>query len=80
MAIDIEEFKELFGIENTTLEKVQKIFPGAEEIKLEQRTLTWKGKSTTVYDYELFVMTIKDWIKRNKWTKEQALDEWFSMV
>lgn len=77
MAVDMDAFDNLF---ETPLDKVKKVFPGAEEIELKPRTITWKGKTDTVYDYELFVMTIKDWMKREKWSKERALDEWFSMV
>lgn len=80
MAVDFDEFDNLFGTEETPLQKVQKVFPGAEEIELKPRQITWKGKTDTVYDYELFVMIIKQWRKENNWTKEQALDEWFSMV
>lgn len=45
-----------------------------------KKVIHWKGQTDTVLDYELFVGIIQDWMKREKWTKEQALDEWFSMV
>lgn len=77
--VDIDGVRELLGVEKTALEKVQEVFPGAEEIELKPRKITWKGKTTIVYDYELFVMMIKDWIKRDNITKEQALDLFFEM-
>ena len=80
MAVDLDEFDKLFGTEETPLQKVQKVFPGAEEIELKPRKITWKGQTEVVYDYELFVMTIKQWCKDNNWTKEKALDEWFDMA
>ena len=76
MSVDVDEFASLF---ETDLDKVKKVFPGAEEVKLVPKPVTWKGKTITVQDYELFVMTIKSWMKEKKWSKEQALDEFFSM-
>lgn len=76
MAIDIEEFKTLF--EPDPLATVKEVF-GVPEPELKPRVLTWKGKTTTVYDYELFVGIIKDWIKRDGITKEEALDNFFEM-
>lgn len=76
MAVDIEEFKKLF--EDDPLATVKEVF-GVPEHDLKPTKITWKGKTCTVYDYELFVMIIKDWIKRDKITKEQALDNFFDM-
>ena len=75
MAVDLDAFDDLF---ETPIDKVKKVFPGAVELK--PRKITWKGQTEVVYDYELFEMTIKSWIKENKCTKEKALDEWFSMA
>jgi hypothetical protein len=74
--IDIEEFRKIFDPDNIDI--VKKIFPEAETLQI--KTIVWKDKKVTTYDYESFVKTIKTWIKENNWTKEQALDEWFSMV
>lgn len=40
-------------------------------------TITYKGKSIKVWDYELFTMLIADWRKRYGWSKKQAYDEFF---
>ena len=45
-----------------------------------KRTVTWKDQSTHVWDFELFQMIIRDWMDREGWSKEQALDEFFDMV
>jgi len=74
--IDIEEFRKIFDPDKIDI--VKKIFPEAETLQI--KTIIWKDKKVTTYDYESFVKTIKTWIKENNWTKEQALDEWFSMV
>jgi len=42
------------------------------------RDVQWKGKVLTV-EYELFTMLIKDWMDRNQWSKERALDEFFEL-
>lgn len=44
------------------------------------KVVEWKDKKTTVYDYELFVGLIQDWMKREKWSKNKALDEFFEMI
>lgn len=75
--VDIDEFKQLF--EPDPVEKVREVF-GVPEPELKPKELTWKGKTVTVYDYEFFVMLIKDWRKRYGYTKEQALDEFFDMI
>lgn len=45
-----------------------------------RREVQWKGQSMVVYDYELFVGIIQDWMKRDNMTKDQALDLAFEMV
>lgn len=76
MAVDVDEFASLF---ETDLDKVKKVFPGAEEVKLQPKDVVWKGKKIRVQDYDLFALTIKQWMKEKGWSKEQALDEFFSM-
>lgn len=44
----------------------------------DMRDVQWKGKVLTV-EYELFTMLIKDWMDRNQWSKERALDEFFEL-
>jgi len=46
---------------------------------LKARKIEWKGKVDAVWDYELFVGVIKSWMKKDKITKEQALDKWFDI-
>lgn len=46
-----------------------------------RRTITWKGQTETVEDYDWFCAIIKQWMD-DKWfpkTKEEALDLWFEM-
>lgn len=75
--IDLDEFRELFEPIDPAA-TVKKVFatPGWEP---KATVVKWKGKSTTVYDFEFFKMLIQDWIKRDKITKEEALDNFFEM-
>jgi len=43
----------------------------------DMREVSWKGKTITV-EYELFIMLVKDLMKRYNWSKEQVLDELFN--
>ena len=45
------------------------------------RTVTWKGKSIRVIDYDWFLMMIRGWVEDKFFpmTKEQAFDLFFEM-
>jgi len=77
MAIDIDEFARLF--ESDPVDKVKEVFgvPGPD---FKPKVLQWKGKQVTVYDFELFKGIITDWMARDGTTKEEALEEFFSMI
>lgn len=76
MAIDLDEFTRLF--EPDPAAKVEEVFgvPGPE---LKPIKLQHKGQTLTVYDFELFKGIIRDWMKRDGITKEEALDLFFEM-
>jgi hypothetical protein len=76
--VDVDEFRKLFEPDDP-IGKVREVF-GVPEPELKPIVLKWKGKSVTVYDFELFKGIIQDWIKRDNITKEEALDEFFDMV
>lgn len=76
MAVDVDDFLGLF--EPDPLVKVKEVFEIEEEWK--PTVLTWKGRTVTVWDFELFKMMIKQWMKESGWTKQQALDEFFEMT
>ena len=76
MALDLDEFSKLF--EPDPVNKVREVF-GVPDPEIKPRVLKWKGQQVTVYDFELFQMTIKDWMKRDNLTKDQAIDEFFGM-
>lgn len=40
-------------------------------------TVTYRGKSIRVLDYELFTLIIAGWQKRFNWTKKEAYEEFF---
>ena len=44
----------------------------------DMREVTWNGKTITI-EYELFIMLVKDMMKRYDWPKERVLDELFDM-
>lgn len=75
--VDVDEFKKLFDPD--PLAGVKEVF-GVPESHLKPQVLKWKGKSVTVYDFDLFKGIIQDWIKRDNCTKEEALDLFFEMV
>lgn len=77
MAIDIDDFMSLYEAEDP-VKNVREVF-GVPEPGLKPRTLKWKGQTVVVYDYELFKGIIQDWMRRYGQTKEEALDEFFSM-
>lgn len=76
MAVDVDDFMSLY--EADPVEKVREVF-GVPEPGLKPKELTWKGQTVTVYDFELFKGIIKDWMERYGQSKEEALDEFFSM-
>lgn len=45
---------------------------------LNPRDVSWKGKTITTCDYELFTLMVKQWISEGM-TKEEALDLMFEM-
>ena len=47
---------------------------------LNPRTVTWQGRSVVVRDYGLFTGIIKQWMGEMKWTKQQALDNYFQAI
>lgn len=65
----------LNGWTNNVVKKIE-----VKDFWLNPKEVTWKGQKTEVADYEFFVMLIQDWMNRYQWTKEQALDEFFSMI
>lgn len=79
MAVDLDEFRRLLLFEPDPAAKVKEVF-GVPELQLKPRVLKWKGKTVTVYDFELFKGIITDWMKRDGITKEEALDEFFDMI
>jgi len=76
MALDLDEFTKLFEL--NPVDKVREVF-GVPDPEIRPRVLKWKGKQMTVYDFELFQMIIKQWMNDKKWTKDQAIDEFFGM-
>lgn len=76
--VNIDEFRELFEPVDP-MAAVKKVFatPGWDP---KPQKVTWKGKTVTVYDFEFFKMLIQDWIRRDKITKEEALDQFFDMI
>lgn len=74
--VNIEEFARLFGVDPVA--PIRETF-GVPEPGLKPKTVQWQGQSLIVYDYDHFVALIKDWMKRYKQTKQEALDEFFGM-
>lgn len=74
--VNIEEFARLFGADPAA--GVRSVW-GVPEPELKPKTVQWQGQSLMVYDYEYFVALIKDWMRRYKQTKQEALDEFFGM-
>lgn len=77
MAVDVDEFAALFG-PPSPVDTIKEVF-GVPEPELKPKELKWKGKVTTVYDYELFKSIIKGWMEKYGYSKEEALDEFFDM-
>ncbi|UOF77996.1 hypothetical protein [Caudoviricetes sp.] len=75
-------YKTRVVLSKSSYQKPNQFKPRKIEVRdfyLDFRDVQWKGQIANV-EYELFCMLISDWMKRYKWTKEQALDEFFEIL